>query len=518
MKKARAKRERRTAIQNPPYRGKYGGLGGKKHVKEKYTGFLRQGKGLRRERQKILWFSPKVPHPADAPCSGGQNPMNVVQVHLNRGLTAICLGLCLVFFWCHAPLTCFGQGSPSPESEPVRGHGGGDAEGSKSSSPRSPQPGDDVLVVLDGGDRIEGELVRSDEQSIGVRIAGVVVSFDRGRIERMVVLDPPEVRYRRLRASIADDDVEHLVMLAEWLQRRRMFREALVELDTALKADPTHAEAIRLKRIVAELAALAERRGPADGADRERERAEAGRFPSRPAPGEFPLLTPEEINLIKVYEIDLRDPPKVIVPRSTILRLLNEYGDDPLIPGTREGREAFLRKDARDILDVMFRLRARDLYGQVTVLDHPRSMRLFRDQVHAAWLVNSCASTRCHGGSDGGRLRLYNYRPTAAESVYTNFLILERFTMQDGKRLIDYDEPERSPLLQMGLPRDDARTPHPVVRGWSPIFRNRDARRFVQGVEWIRSMYRPRPDYPIEYPPPSAKETGGVPPAEPVER
>lgn len=445
--------------------------------------------------------------------------MKSSQVHLNSRLTAFGIACCLALIWYTETMTLAGQDHPSPENQPKQGVKPEEVRVPEPPPPRSPLPGDDVLLVLEGGDRIEGELVRNEERSVALRIAGVVVSFERDRIERLVVLDPLEVRYQRLRASIADDDVEHLVMLAEWLQRRRMFREALVELDTALKADPTHAEALRQRPIVAELAALAERGGGGDRADREREREEAARFPSRLPPGGFPLLTPEEINLIKVYEIDLRDPPKVIVPRNTVVRLLNEYSDDPLIPGTREGRDAFLRKDSRDILDVMFRLRARDLYSQVTVLDHPRSMRLFRDQVHAAWLVNSCASTRCHGGSDAGRLRLYNYRPTAAESVYTNFLILERFTTQDGKRLIDYDEPERSPLLQMGLPRADARTPHPVVRGWSPIFRNREARRFVQAVEWIRSMYRPRPEYPIEYPPPPAEgEAGGVPSDEPVER
>ncbi|MBL8744759.1 MAG: hypothetical protein JNK58_00225 [Phycisphaerae bacterium] len=355
-----------------------------------------------------------------------------------------------------------------------------------------------------------------------IRIAGVELRVDRSTIERLVVLDPPAERYRRMRSQIADDDADRLVVLAEWLQRRRMFSESLTELETALRADPTNAEGLRLKRVVEQLAALAERKGTGERgeADKERQISEAKRFPTRPRVAEFPLLNAEQINLIKVYEVDLRDPPKMTIPRETIQKMMVRFGDDPLIPGSREAREAFFRKPPEEILDVMFRLRARDMYDQVRVVGQPRSMKLFRDDVHAGWLVSSCASTACHGGSDSGRLRLFNYRPTADESVYTNFLILDRFRSREGRPLIDYEEPERSLLLQMGLPRDDARTPHPRIPGWQPAFRNREARRYLQTLEWIRSMYRPRPEYPIEYDPPGTREPEDGAPArrEPVER
>jgi hypothetical protein len=93
--------------------------------------------------------------------------------------------------------------------------------------------------------------------------------------------------------------------------------------------------------------------------------------------------------------------------------------------------------------------------------------------------------------------------------------------MGDGRPLIDYQNPGRSPLLQFGLPREDAITPHPDVVGWTPVFRSRDSRAFQRAVRWIQSMYRPRPDYPIEYTPPGqAMETApgeggeGEPPVE----
>lgn len=388
------------------------------------------------------------------------------------------------------------------------------------------QPGDDVVIVLTDGQRLEGRYVSRDERGVVIHISGVDLTVESSRIERVFTLDPPLERYRRMRSMIKDEDVERLVSLADWLRRRKLYSESLIEIEQALSVEPQNGDALRLKQIVSALAELQERAITED--DSESEIGEPRRRPSprvatRPKPAEFPLLTSDQINLLKVYEIDLRNPPRMTVPREVVQRLLADYSDNPLIPETREGRDAFFRKPASEILDVMFRVRARELYGLVIVHDQPSNMKVFRDQVHAAWLVTSCASTACHGGSDSGRLKLFNYRPTAEESVYTNFLILDRFMTREGVPMIDYVEPQRSALLQMALPRNDARTPHPPVEGWRPVFRTRDNRRFLQAIEWIRSMYRPRPEYPIEYPPRSADAPPDAPlppppDEEPVER
>ena len=97
---------------------------------------------------------------------------------------------------------------------------------------------------------------------------------------------------------------------------------------------------------------------------------------------------------------------------------------------------------------------------------------------------------------------LSNRRPRAEETVYTNFLILDRFRTSMGAPMIAWEAPERSALLQMGLPQADALYQHPKVQGWRPVFRSREDQGYVRAVEWIRSMYRPHPAYPIEYTPP----------------
>src|SRR5690606_8892035 len=99
---------------------------------------------------------------------------------------------------------------------------------------------------------------------------------------------------------------------------------------------------------------------------------------------------------------------------------------------------------------------ARELYGSVQVNGDPEAFSRFRDDVQTRWLVNACATNRCHGGAEAGRLRLVNTRPGGDEAVYTNFLILNRFVMTDGRPLILENDPGASPLLEMGLPRGDA--------------------------------------------------------------
>ena len=133
-------------------------------------------------------------------------------------------------------------------------------------------------------------------------------------------------------------------------------------------------------------------------------------------------------------------------------------------------------------------------------------MEQFRDVVHTRWLINRCGTTRCHGSVDAGRFQLINYARGSDRTVYSNFVILDRYRSADGLlRMIDWDEPELSLLVQMGLPREDALYPHPDVPGFRPVFGGRDARRFRQTLEWIDSMYRPRPDVRLEFESPSER-------------
>ena len=148
-------------------------------------------------------------------------------------------------------------------------------------------------------------------------------------------------------------------------------------------------------------------------------------------------------------------------------------------------------------------------------------MRLWRKQIHGTWFAGSrgsCASANCHGGQEAGRLYLSNKRTNTDATVYTNFYIADQFTLRDGTPLINYEEPAESPLLQMALPREISRRPHPNVgrsegrRGWRSFFRDEDDLRFRRAVEWIKSMYSPHPDYPIGYEPPISESAARLDP------
>jgi hypothetical protein len=374
-----------------------------------------------------------------------------------------------------------------------------------------------VVIHLADGRRLEGPLVRRSPAEIVIRLAGFDTPFNMRDVLRVDALPPIHERYERLRAAIPDDDLEQRLLLIDWLRDRESFALALTELADLLRQAPDNERALRLK---AQIEGMVKLRAESM---RLRDRDSESRTPTAKAQGkaEFPVLSPDQMNLLRVYEVDLSDPPRMSVSRDTVRRLIEAYSDHELIPKTREGRAALERRPPAHILELMFRLRAREFYNEVRVEGEPKSFELFREGVHRPWLLNSCATSGCHGGEMAGNLWLKNTNPNAQSTIYTNFLILERYRLADGTPLINYDEPARSPLLHMALPRDVSLYPHPLVATgassvWRPVIRSVDDRRFARAVEWINAMYRPRPEYPVTYEPP--RPESGVPalPSDPI--
>ncbi|MFO0858937.1 MAG: hypothetical protein U0570_00165 [Phycisphaerales bacterium] len=386
----------------------------------------------------------------------------------------------------------------------------------------------ETVLVLKDGTQVVGRLVAMDDQMYTMMIAGVPTKFSKENVLRVVAQPPIEERYKQMRAAIDDSDLDRRALVAEWLRDRKRYDLALAEADSILKVDPLHPRTKELKKSI-------ELQIDIDKASADRKAREAAKETGRPAgDGEaegdeggketelsrpFQTLSEEQINLIRVYEIDLQNPPRLLIPRELIAQLLTHYADDPLLPSTPEGREKLYQARPSQILDLMYRLKAKDLYGQVRVLEDPVTFAAFKRDVHQGWLMNACASNRCHGGEQAGRLMLKRSRPTDASTYYTNFLILDRFRLADGRPLINYEEPEKSPLVQMAMPRNLTARPHPMVRNqagmdqWKPGIRSTDDRRYRATLDWIRSMYRPRPDYGVTYDPPTPKDV--LPPVRP---
>ncbi|MCA9288758.1 MAG: hypothetical protein KDA05_09255 [Phycisphaerales bacterium] len=375
---------------------------------------------------------------------------------------------------------------------------------------RQPEPQSDAspvreaVVVMDDGTRYTGLLLEQTDERVVLEIGGVELPLRATEVRRVEVLPPVRERYARLRAATPDDNIPGLLTLVRWLVERREYDLAGEELLDIRRQDPSNRDALELERLIAAQRLLEPRQAEEDEDEPEEPSASADVLRT---------LSSEEINLIRVYELDLDRLPRVIIPREVVERLVEEFRGDPLIPATREGLDDLVRAARRDperVLDIIFRLKARHLYSQIQVIDNPRSMQMFRDRVHRTWLINGCAS--CHNTRpDAPRgPTLITRRRNSDATVFSNFLILERYRLEDGTPLINYDDPGESPLLHMGLPRNLARWPHPDVadaRGWTPVFLSRSNPSFNNATEWIRSMYRPRPDYPVEYPPPSDQPT-----------
>ncbi|MBS0192076.1 MAG: hypothetical protein U0573_13695 [Phycisphaerales bacterium] len=376
----------------------------------------------------------------------------------------------------------------------------------------------ETLAILKDGSRVTGRLTGIDDQNYTIVIAGIPTKFSKDSVLRLEELPPVEVRYKQMRAALEDTDLDHRVMLAEWLRDRKRLDLALAEVESILKVDGAHPGALQLKKMLELQIDL----------NKDSERRKASKEPRKDSPsesqaepdseqeaeseksGQFPVLSEDQVNLIRVYEIDLSNPPRLLIPRELISSLLSRYGDSGLLPPP-EQRDLLYQARPTQILDLVYRLKAHDLYPLVKVMEDPASMAAFRQKVHQGWLINSCASVRCHGGENAGRLMLKHSRPNDAATYYTNFLILDRFRLADGRPLINYDDPEKSPLIQLAMPRNLTTRPHPVVRNtagvdqWKPAIRSVDDRRYKATVEWIKSLYKPRPDYGLTYEPPTPK-------------
>jgi len=387
-------------------------------------------------------------------------------------------------------------------------------------------PEREVLVILRSGQRITGLLAAATDKTITIKVSGINASFPIADVERYEFLPPLMERYTELRAAVGDDPVQ-IADLAEWLRDRGRHELALAEIMRALVVSPEHGECLRLKvELEQQILLKSQSKTPAPPKPVPDAPANAGDTPGGgdAAPRttritDFPLLSPAQVDLMKVYEVDLADRPRLVIARETIARLMDDHAGHPLVPVTREGRDAMFRRNPAELLDLMFRLQARDLYAQVQVLDMPTSVRAFRESVHATWLLNSCATNMCHGGNDAGRLVLAHRRPNHDQTVYTNLFILQKYRTRDGRPLLDWENPEKSLLLQLALPREDSLFPHPQSPlggagrdGWKRVFRDTDDRLFEKSVQWIASVYKPRPEYPFPYvpmkpfePPPAVK-------------
>ncbi len=391
----------------------------------------------------------------------------------------------------------------------------------------------EVILTLKDGRRITGELVSQSPDNVVIKIANISTTFDRTMVakieEKLTITEQYQQRLERL----AKDDLAGRYQLAQWLyeqgdvrnadlsaeQRAKADELAIKQLNWLLQDDSDHVQAKMLRGLVAQR--IEQRRRAAETApERDDPPRRADETDRDAAPAERPkYLTEEQRNLLKIYEINLRDRPTVVVRPDTVDKIYDNptYRADQAMADYQgvTGKAKFRNLPGYEQLRILFDLRARELYEEVVIRTEPQALKEFRTRINPTYVARYCGE--CHGPDRAEHPPIvFNRKANSEQVAYTNFLILSR--MRGGKRdLIDRQNPEESRLLQFGLPRDEAAYPHPDVRKFRQYFTGPEDRRYVEMVEWIRSLYFPAPQYPIDYTPPRIRQDEQQEQAEPAE-
>lgn len=371
-----------------------------------------------------------------------------------------------------------------------------------------PQPGQTGMVVLRDGQTREGIILEDGFDYVLMDIQGIRAKLRRETVSHVVLEPTFEERYAQAKAAIAADNYHGMLMLSQWLAEQRRYDLARDELLSLLEKTEMPEARKLLTTVEAQLALndpVVPSADPATTAPDATTEPSPDKKHSGPVyPADIlpdKLISMSDVNIIRVYEIDFDHPPRVTIGPDTIRTLIESYGTSKLIPSSQTGRTAMFRAEPINLVRLMFELRARELYPQIQVNTEPYSLNLFRRRVHDTWLINNCATSRCHGGVEGAPFFLHARNFKDERVRYTNMLILERLELDPEWPLVNFDKPEDSLILQFGLSRESARKPHPKVPGWKPVFTDTSHNLWQGGIEWIRSMMVPRPAYPVDYEP-----------------
>ena len=394
-----------------------------------------------------------------------------------------------------------------------------------------PQPEQTGIVRMIDGQIRRGIIIDDGFNEVIVEIEGIRANLKRETVDYVELAPTVEELYAEYKKSLDPTNHDAHLTLCRWLFEKRRYELAKDETLALLeKVEMPEARSL-LNLINAQLALKVkpapapEAEGAGDGEAAETPRPETDSGPVRLAdvlPDQ--IISTEDVNLIRVYEIDFDHAPRVTITPDAVRTLIEKYGTNSLIPANQTGRNALFRTAADDPLQIvrlMFELRARDLYGQVQVNSEPYALNLFRRRVHDTWLINTCATNACHGGLTAGSFFLHRRDYKDERVRFTNMLILERLKLDPDWPLINFERPEDSLIIQYALPRDLARKPHPRVDGWKAAFSPANTRLKEEAIEWINSMMPPRPEYPVEFEPPvldAARREAGANSKEPTSR
>jgi len=354
-------------------------------------------------------------------------------------------------------------------------------------------------VICKDGRRITGTVtVSQGVYKVQTKLGEVAVPTS--EVEAVVSEFTAQQEYHQRRAQIDPNSPDDHVTLGLWALERQLLEQAREEFQAAVNAKPDHEMAALLlqqvERKIQDQQAKAQTRAATT----------RGRSASQEQIEDSWLVSEEQINRVRVAETG---------PES--LRVLVDFRGDVL------DRFVQSQRNNKDFQDPTFEKRFRrirpvdklayivrnldpnnaSLVDDILVRSDPKALDDFRWTVWPL-VAQSCAAAACHGGpSPAGGLKLFPAKVRDERIDYTNFVILDGFVGGQGQqaRMIDRASPDKSLLLQYGLPPQQAEIKHPLkLRQY--VFAAQTAGAYRRVRAWIASLKSPHPDYRLDYRPP----------------
>ncbi|NOX58978.1 MAG: hypothetical protein GXP29_09000 [Planctomycetes bacterium] len=321
-----------------------------------------------------------------------------------------------------------------------------------------------------------------------------------------------ELAYRRQFQALDASDVKGHMTLAKWCREKEAWELLKKQCEYVLTLDPNHATAkIYLKLAETKLGvSTAAPAGSSQGSS-----GGSAKRSSQP----IRELTDEEVQILRRSELLLDRPERVPVKfRNDVLE---RFWDYMVIREnlTKKDKAAFNR--LRPAVVKAQRILARiadykrsstedfpfdDQYSSdIEIERDPAMFRAFVSPRVSGVIITSCATNRCHGGTDAGEFMLFNERNMTDGMNYANYLMLHEYE-KDGERLINRDTPKRSLLLIFGQPDTTGPgTDHPTKV--DVVFPNPRHVKYRNLLQWLTGLPAPTPDYGFSLAEPA--ETGG---------
>lgn len=336
------------------------------------------------------------------------------------------------------------------------------------------------VVTHRDGNTFTGDVSEDQPGKVIVKVRGIPIVIDRSDVVSIKYTEPED--FQKKLENLPKGDFKAHMDLAKWAYGQRRYDWVIEAAEAALQIDPNSREATDMI-IMARRQRELERAHPAgDG-----QTAQGGKSTTTPAVPTHKTLTPDDINLIRQNELRDREDFRV--------QFLNDVRRK-YCEANKLSLAQFMARPVTEQAREIIR-NAPELRNDVRISTDPASILQFKRSVQPA-LIQGCATAGCHSGQTGGGFVLLTNTENEAVA-YTNFHILNTYVKKFGPQqiaMIERTQPERSLLLQFGLPGEDRPIKHPAVPNYRPIYRTPNDPRFLLVARWLgESLTVPAPDY-----------------------